>query len=60
MTPEEAKKRAEFAAQLGWRILETQSELKEMRKQLAELSSKAASMIATLDELNELVGRGDF
>ena len=60
MTPEEAKKRAEFAAQIGWRILETQNELKEMRKQLAELSSRAASMIAALDEINELIGRGDF
>ena len=60
MTPEEAKKRAEFAAQIGWRIVETQNELKEMRKQLAELSPRVVSMIAVLNEINELIGRGDF
>ena len=60
MTPEEAKKRAEFATQIGWRIVETQNELKEMRKQLAELSPRVVSMIAVLNEINELIGRGDF
>lgn len=60
MTPEEAKKRAEFATQIGWRIVETQNELKEIRKQLAELSPRVVSMIAVLNEVNELIGRGDF
>lgn len=60
MKPEEAKKRVEFAANLGWRIQEAQRELESMQKRLKELYADINVISSSLEEVKDLLGRGDF